>query len=137
MKNIFLMKKDIHTNKDDCDQKSAEKFKFVFYMIVWKTKLSGVGFYGSTRSHICTQYMLGVRFVRGCHLALYCPIPFQCICKLNNDSELWNWLHVLTCSLTRLQTLFLYLLFCSRQLYNRQNYSFKQINYCTKTSWFI
>ena len=32
---IFFVMKAIHTNKDNCDRKSAEnKFKFVFYMIV-------------------------------------------------------------------------------------------------------
>ena len=42
---IFSVTKAIHTNKDNCDRKSAAKmFKFLFYMIVCKTKLSKVEF---------------------------------------------------------------------------------------------
>ena len=54
-------------------------FKFVFYMIVWKTKLPGVGFLrlnsgrepnllGSESDMYTVQ--LGVRFVYACHLVL-------------------------------------------------------------------
>ena len=42
---FFFVKMAIHTNTDNCDRKSAEKMlKFVFYTILWKLELSGVGF---------------------------------------------------------------------------------------------
>ena len=47
----FFCNEAIHTNKDNCDRKSAEKmFKLVFYMILWKTELSGVGYVHSSCS---------------------------------------------------------------------------------------
>ena len=42
---FFFVTKAIHKNKDNCDQNLLKKmFKFVFYTIVGKTKLSGVRF---------------------------------------------------------------------------------------------
>ena len=67
---VYIFKEGLkHTNKGICD-----KNVHILYDC-----MKEVGFVGSTqvespicgaRSQICTQYMLGVRFVRACHLAL-------------------------------------------------------------------
>ena len=81
MVHIFFVTKAIHINKDNCDLKSAEKKRLSSYFI-WlyeRQHCLESDLYGSTQeespicraqSQICTQYMLGVRFVRAC-LALY------------------------------------------------------------------
>ena len=84
---FFFVTKALHKNKDNCDRKSAKKnVKFVFYTIVLKTNCPESDLYGSTkvespicrvRSQICTQYRLGVRFVRACHLALAISPDFR------------------------------------------------------------
>ena len=66
---IFFVTKTIHTNKDNCDRKSAEKNVEVESPIC------------RARSQICTQYMLGVIYVLACHLALMCQWMCDDGCK--------------------------------------------------------
>ena len=79
--NIFFETKAIHKKKDTCDRKSAErKVKRLYFIRLYERQnCPESDLYGSTqvespicqaRSQICTQYMLGIRFVRACHLAL-------------------------------------------------------------------
>ena len=74
--------KAIHTNKYNCDRKSAEKNVFIFMYFIRlyeRQNCPESDLYGSTqvespicraRSQICTQYRLGVRFILAFHLAL-------------------------------------------------------------------